>query len=154
VARDVVNSCERAVVYLLRAAYLVKLNHFHRLGIVEIAERRINEGQMTILADAKHGKVGRVSCEQFAITFGFPRSILRIALQPMKFAHRHFVNKTIHEKTSEGLWRPIVHAEILIEMETNNSRPINAGGFDKRRQKFILRRRGREDPDRPAARFD
>ena len=153
-AWDVVNRCERAIVYLLRAAYLVKLDYLHALRIVEIAEGRINESQMTILADAKHGEVGRISREQFAITFAFSRSIRRVAPQPVKFAQSHFADKTIDEKTPEGLWRPVVHPEILIEMETNNSRPINAGSFDKCRQKFILRRRGREDADRPPARFD
>src|SRR6266498_4422451 len=63
VARDVLNRCERTVVYLLRAAYVVKLDYFHSLRIVEIAAGWINEGQMTILADAQHGEIGRVSRE-------------------------------------------------------------------------------------------
>ena len=43
-ARDVVNSCKRPIIYLLRSTYLIKLHYLHPLRIVEIAEGRINEG--------------------------------------------------------------------------------------------------------------
>src|SRR6266480_381825 len=122
VARDVVNSCEGTIVYLLRTTYLVKLDYLHLLRIVEIAEGRIDEGQMTILADAQHSKVRRISREQFAITLTFSRAVLRVAPQPVKFTECHFGDKSIDEETAEGLWRLVVHSEILIEMETNNSR--------------------------------
>jgi len=95
VARDVVNRCERTVIYLLRSAYLVKLYYFHRLRIVEIAEGRINEGQMTIFANAQHGEVGRVSRAQFTVTFTLSSSVLRVSPQAVKFTQCHFFDKPI-----------------------------------------------------------
>ena len=50
--RDAFNCREGAVVNLLSSAYLIKLDYLHMLWIFEIAKRRIDEGQVTILADA------------------------------------------------------------------------------------------------------
>src|SRR6266404_4375167 len=143
-----VNRCKGAVVYLLRAAHIIKLDYLHWLWVVEVTERRINKSQMTIFADAEHGKIGRGCPEQFTVAFTLNRTVLRFAAQSMKFLKSHSVDKTIYEKTSEGLWCAIIHTEILIEMEANNSGPINSGSFDECSQKLILRRCGCEDAHR------
>jgi hypothetical protein len=109
---------------------------------------------MTVLADSQHREVWRVSHEQLAITFAFSRSILRLAAKPVKFFQCHFADKTIDEKTSEGLWGLIIHPEILIQMETNDTRPINTGSAGKCCQKFILRRCRRKYGDGLATRFN
>ncbi len=146
-SRYVVNRCKRTVVYLLRAAHIIKLDYLHSLWVVEVTEGRINKSQVTILADAEHRKIGRGCPEQITVTFTLNRTIRRIAAQAVKIAQRHSADKTVYEKTPEGLWGAIVHTEILIEMEANNSRPINSWSFDECRQELILRRCGCEDAD-------
>src|SRR6266567_8086291 len=102
VSRYVVNRCKRAVVYLLRAAHIIKLDYLHWLWVVKVTEGRINKSQVTILADTEHGKIGRGCHKQFSVTFAFNLTILRLAAQSMKFDQRPSANKTIYEKTSEG----------------------------------------------------
>src|SRR6185295_10375608 len=107
--RHLVDRGECSVVYLLRAANLIKLDYFHGLRIIEITERRIDEGQMTILANAQHPEVGRVSRQQFAIAFGFNGPIVCVATQPVKRAHWHLADQAIDEKTPERLGCSLIH---------------------------------------------
>src|SRR6266404_5019673 len=103
---------------------------FTRCGSSKL-QKGINKSQVTIFADAEHRKIGRGCPEQITVTFTLNRTIRRIAAQAVKFAQRHSADKTVYEKTPEGLWGAIVHTEILIEMEANNSRPINSWSFDE-----------------------
>jgi hypothetical protein len=60
-ARDFLQRRERSVVDLLMAAGLVELDHPHVRGLEEVAHRRIDEGQVPVLADAQDGERGRAS---------------------------------------------------------------------------------------------
>src|SRR6266850_5381196 len=99
VARHVVNRCERTIVYLLRAAHFVELDNLDRRRIFEIAERRIDKSQVTVLSNAEYGEVRRVRHEQLRVTIALRRPIIRFAAQAVEFLHSDLTDKTIDQKT-------------------------------------------------------
>src|ERR1051326_1624067 len=60
VSRHFVERSKGAVVDLLVSTNLVELDHLDGFGIVEVTKRRIDESEMTVLADAEDGEIGRV----------------------------------------------------------------------------------------------
>src|SRR5258708_2335408 len=109
---------------------------------------------MTVLTDAQYCEIRFVRPEQLRVSITLSGSINCLAAEPMEFAQRHFIDETIDEKTAEGLWRAVVHAEVFIKVEADDARPVDAEHLDQCSQKFILRWSGRKNSDRATLLFN
>src|ERR1043165_4426744 len=101
VSRHFVERSKGAVVDLLVSANLVELNHLDGFGIVEVTKRRIDDSEMTVLADAEDGEIGRVLLQQLRVASRFCRAVRSVAAQTVELTEWHFVYESIDEKAAK-----------------------------------------------------
>src|SRR5215207_5906945 len=102
---------------------------------------------MPVLADAEHGEVGRILCEQRRVPAALSRGVLGLAAQPMELAEVYLVYQAVEQEAAEGLRRAVLHPQILVEVKALDLRPVDTRGFGEFRQELVLRRGGGEDAD-------
>src|ERR1043166_5664402 len=92
VSRHFVERSKGAVVDLLVSTNLVELDHLDGFGIVEVTKRRIDESEMTVLADAEDGEIGRVLLQQLRVASRFCRAAMRVAEPTVQLTPSQFVS--------------------------------------------------------------
>ena len=102
--RDVLYPRKTAVVDLLVAADLVERHDLGGFFIVEIGDRRVVEGDMSVLPDTHHYDIRRIFVYQRAVSFGFRFGVGRGGIDVIHRSERDPVENRPAQKVAEALW--------------------------------------------------
>ena len=153
-ARHVLEGRERAVVHLLIPAGLVELHHPHRRRILEVAQGRIDEGQVPVLADAQDGQARGVLLEKCRVARALGLQVGRLSVEAVEGADGHAVEEAVLDEAPEGRGMRGRHAHVLVEVERGDLRPFDRAVVAKRREELVLRGSRGEDHGRAAVALD
>ena len=146
--RHVLQPGERPVVHLLHAADIVEFHGPHIPRIVEIADRRIDERQVSVLADPHDHQAGRRLPATVRRSARIRPPVRRFAIQLMKCRNRNVVEQAVAQEAAEGCRMVAGHPRILVHVKCGERRPIDFVRAQCRQER-ILRHGGGEDHCRP-----
>jgi len=136
-----------AVIDLLLARSLVERHHLDELGIGEVGDAGIVEGDMAVLPDTRAHDVDGPRREHAGVPLRLQR---RVPAGPDQLdpAGANPIEEPVPQVVAETLGCRLVQAHVLVHVQGGHPRPVDAGRSREAVQHRVLRRRGREDhPD-------
>ena len=88
--------------HLLSLAGVVERDDLHRLGIVEVGDGRVVEGEVPVLADPQDGQRGPRLAQERRVAPALRLRIGRFAGQAVEGAHGHVGEEPIDQEAAEG----------------------------------------------------
>src|SRR5947209_18724564 len=101
-AGDVLDAGEATVVDLLAPAGLVELHNPDVELFYEVADRRVDEGQVAVLAHAQDREPRALALEQRRVARAFAGLVGRLALDPVEGSRAHDSAQTLYQHAPEG----------------------------------------------------
>ncbi len=151
--RHLVQRGKRSIVYLLHAADFVEFHGPHVARVGEIADRRIDEGQVAVLADPHDHQAGRSLLQESGVAFAFSSGIGCFTIQLMECRYRNVVEEAVAEKASEGRRMVRGHSGIFVHVEGGEAGPIDLVSAQCGKE-GVLRHGGGEDDRRAPGPLD
>jgi len=111
---------------LLESTGFVDVHDLHGAPVSEVGNVRIVEGQMPVLADAKHAQVDRLSLEDCFVSGAFSFQVLGRALHVLRPPDRNARTNVHLEPPSKGRWIVAAQPDVLIELEDLDATPIDS----------------------------
>ena len=131
-------------------AGLVELHHPHVRPLREVADRRVDEGEVAVLPDPEDGEGRARLPQQRGVARALGREVLRLAVEAVERGHLHVGEEPVDEEPPEGGRVVGGDADVLVEVERGELRPVDPGLLPQRGQELVLRGSGGEDDGGPA----
>ncbi len=117
--------CEGAVVDLLHAADLVQFHRAHIARIVEVADRRVDEGEVSVLADPHDHQAGTRRVEQGGVARALGIGVGGFAIELVEGGDGDVTEQAVAEEAAEGGGMAGGHAGVLVHVESGDAGPVD-----------------------------
>jgi hypothetical protein len=114
--------------HLLLAACIVQLHHFDRMGIVEIRDGRIIEGEVPVLANAKTTEIDGLRAEKVRVAGTLGQRLIGVTRKVMKYCGIHAMLDMFAEETTKTGRVRIGDTEVFVHVKEDHARPIHRFG--------------------------
>ena len=141
---DIFQAGEGAVVNLLHTADIVEFDRADVARVLEIADRRIDEGEVAVLADTHDHQARARLPQQGGVALAFGIGIGGLGVELVEGGDRDVVEEAIAEKAAEGCRMVSGHTGVLVHVKRGEARPVY-GLIAKSGEEGVLRHGGRED---------
>ena len=145
-ARNTVDLGEATVVDLLHAAHFVKLDGFHGLGVVEIGNPGIVEGDVSVFADAHHDDVGGIGLQKLGVTGALSLGVDGATVDEADALEGNAVKDVLTEETAEALIGIFFgKADVFVHVERVDAGPVDVVKGDELFKHLVLGGSGGKD---------